>query len=125
MVIDAKQVYDFIPVDKTELPERFEIDLGNETFVMQFNYNETGDFFTVDLYTTGETGEDVEFIMGEKLVLGRALWKEVPRVDLPAPTLLPLDIGMNAKRISFDNFGESVFLYIVDGGGEDEVDGEN
>lgn len=125
MVIDAKQVYDFIPVDKTELPERFEIDLGNETFVMQFNYNETGDFFTVDLYTTGETGEDVEFIMGEKLVLGRALWEEVPRVDLPAPTLLPLDIGMNAKRISFDNFGESVFLYIVDGGGEDEVDGEN
>ncbi|WP_426353655.1 phage baseplate plug family protein [Exiguobacterium sp. R-39] len=116
----AKEVYDIIPIDKESLPERFDIDLGDEPFTMQANYNETGDFFTIDLFKTGDEGEDVDFIMGEKLVLGRALWADVPRVDLPAPTLIPLDIGMKAKRVSFDNFGESVFLYIADGSGEDD-----
>lgn len=118
----TNEVYDIIPIDKMVLPERFDIDLADEPFTMQVNYNETGDFFTVDLYTTGENGEDVEFVMGEKLVLGRALWADVPRVDLPAPTLIPLDIGMKEKRVSYENFGESVFLYIADGSGEDEVD---
>jgi len=118
----AKEVYDIIPIDKTALPERFDIDLADEPFTMQVNYNETGDFFTLDLYTTGDSGEDVEFIMGEKLVLGRPLWADVPRVDLPAPTLIPLDIGMKARRVFYENFGESVFLYIADGSGEDETD---
>lgn len=115
-------VYDIIPIDKDMLPERFDIDLGDETFTMQTNYNETGDFFTIDLFKIGVNGEDEDFIMGEKLVLGRALWIDVPRVDIPAPTLIPLDIGMKAKRISYDNLGESVFLYIADGSGVDEDD---
>lgn len=118
----AQEVYDIIPIDKTTLPERFDIDLADELFTMQVNYNETGDFFTIDLYTTGDSGEDVAIITGEKLMLGRTLWADVPRVDLPAPTLIPLDIGMNAKRVSYENFGESVFLYIADGSGEDEAD---
>jgi len=116
----AKTVYDIIPIDKETLPERFEIDLGDETFTMQVNYNETGDFFTLDLFEVGDSGELIDFIMGEKLVLGRALWADVPRVNIPAPTLIPLDIGMKAKRVSYENLGESVFLYIMDGSGEDE-----
>lgn len=118
----AQEVYDIIPIDKTTLPERFDIDLADELFTMQVNYNETGDFFTIDLYEAGNSGEDVAIIIGEKLMLGRPLWADVPRVDLPAPTLIPLDIGMNAKRVSYENFGESVFLYIADGSGEEEAD---
>ena len=121
----AKTVYDIIPIDKETLPERFDIDLGDETFTMQMNYNETGDFFTIDLFQLGDSGELVDFIMGEKLVLGRALWADVPRVDIPAPTLIPLDIGMKAKRVSYENLGESVFLYIMDGSGEDDDDEPN
>lgn len=121
----AKTVYDIIPIDKETLPERFDIDLGDETFTMQMNYNETGDFFTIDLFELGDSGELVDFIMGEKLVLGRALWADVPRVDIPAPTLIPLDIGMKAKRVSYENLGESVFLYIMDGSGEDDDDEPN
>lgn len=121
----AKTVYDIIPIDKETLPERFDIDLGDETFTMQMNYNETGDFFTIDLFELGDSGELVDFIMGEKLVLGRALWADVPRVDIPAPTLIPLDIGMKAKRVSYENLGESVFLYIMDGSGEDDDDKPN
>ena len=123
MIINANEVYDVIPFDKNELPERFEIDFYQQTSILEFNYNETGDFFTVDLYKTGDDGEDVPIVLGEKLVLGRPLWETVPRDDIPAPMLMPLDIGRKATRVSYDNMNVSVFLYIVDGGEEGNIDG--
>lgn len=116
--VSAADVYDYIPVNKYELPERFDIDLADETFQLQFNYNETGDFFTVDLYAYGQDERPYPVVMGERLVLGRFLWADVVREDIPAPALMPLDIGRKAKRLTFENFMESVFLYVVDGDGE-------
>lgn len=119
MIVKANDVYDFIDINKSELPERFEIDLADETFLLQFNYNETGDFFTVDLYGIGDEEDPFPIVYGEKLVLGRPLWENITSDDIPAPTLMPLDIGMEADRITFENLGVSVFLYIVDGDGEE------
>lgn len=119
-MITAQDVYDYIPVEKEALPERFDIELGIQLFNLQFNYNETGDFFTVDLYTKGDEGEDVPLILGEKLVLGLPLWGSIRRDDIPAPTLIPMDVGNQATRITYENFMESVFLYIADGGGPDD-----
>ena len=119
MIVKANDVYDFIDINKSELPERFEIDLADETFLLQFNYNETGDFFTVDLYGIGDEEDAFPIVYGEKLVLGRPLWENITSDDIPAPTLMPLDIGMEADRITFENLGVSVFLYIVDGDGEE------
>lgn len=124
MIVSANEVYDVINFDKGELPERFEIDFYNQTVILQFDYNETGDFFTVDLYEIGEDGEDVPIVLGEKLTLGRPLWEDIPRFDIPAPTLIPLDIGMKAQRITFENMNDSVFLYILDGAGEEGEDDE-
>lgn len=119
MIVKANDVYDYIDINKSELPERFEIDLADETFLLQFNYNETGDFFTVDLYGIGDEEDPMPIVYGEKLVLGRPLWENITSDDIPAPTLMPLDIGMEADRITFENLGVSVFLYIVDGDGEE------
>lgn len=115
-MITAQDVYDYIPVDKGALPERFDIELGVELYSMQLNYNETGDFFTVDLYTKSED-EDVPLVMGEKLMLNLPLWGNINRDSLPAPTLIPMDVGGQEKCITYENFMESVFLYIADGGG--------
>lgn len=120
MLVNANEVYDVVNFVKEELPERFEIDFYEETVVLQFDYNETGDFFTVHLYKIGYDGEDVPVVLGEKLVLGRPLWENIPRFDIPAPTLIPLDIGMEADRITHENMNESVFLYILDGAVEEE-----
>lgn len=120
MLVNANEVYDIVNFVKEELPERFEIDFYEETVVLQFDYNETGDFFTVHLYKIGDDGEDVPVVLGEKLVLGRPLWENIPRFDIPGPTLIPLDIGMEADRITYENMNESVFLYILDGAGEEE-----
>lgn len=122
MLVNANEVYDVINFDKSELPERFEIDFYEQTVVLQFDYNATGDFFTVHLYKIGDDGEDVPVVLGEKLVLGRALWENISRFDIPAPTLIPLDIGMKAECVTYENMNDSVFLYILDGAEEDSVD---
>jgi hypothetical protein len=108
---------DYIPVNKNNLPERFEIDLASDTFWMQFNYNDTSDFFSVDLYT----GNNEPIILGEKLILNVPLWQDFADPRLPAPSLVVLDESEQTKRITFDNFMVTTFLYIDDIAPEEEV----
>ena len=107
----------YIPFDKNTIPERFEIDLAEESFFLEINYNEIGDFFTIDLFDADEN----PLVLGEKIRLGISLWSDVPNPNLPAPTLIPLDQSGKENRITFDNFGETVFVYIDDVGDEDEL----
>lgn len=107
---------DFIPIDKEMLPEQFEVELGEENFIFEFRYNETYDFFICDLYDI----DNEPIVLGEKLMINKPLWSEITRIDLPAPTLIPLDESNQTSRITYDNFGVSVFLYIDDVGEENE-----
>lgn len=111
---------DYIDVEKDLIPETFYIDLADETFKFKFSYNETGDFFTIDLYLSDERGEDVEIIMGEKLTLNKPLWSDIGSILLPAPQLVPMDISGQETRITWENFGKTVFLYINDQADSDE-----
>lgn len=106
---------DYIPISKENLPERFEFDLAEETFTFEVFYNEVGDFFTVNLYDLN----DNPIVLGEKLVLNVPLWSDIVNSKLPAPSLIPLDESGKEDRISYDNFGETVFLYIDDVGEDD------
>ncbi|MFP7414366.1 phage baseplate plug family protein [Priestia filamentosa] len=101
---------DYVPIEKNRLPERFEIDLAGDTFVFQFNYNKTYDFFTVDLYDYKQN----PLVIGEKLVLGVPLWSDLVSDNLPAPTLIPMDESGNTERITFDNFMVTTFLFVDD-----------
>lgn len=58
-----------IDIDKNNLPERFDIELGAELFSFEVNYNETGDFFTIDLYKNDEP-----LVLGEKIMLNQPLF---------------------------------------------------
>lgn len=106
---------DYIPIEKDNIPERFLFDLADETFLLEVNYNDVGDFFTIDLYGANEN----PIVLGEKMVLGMPLWCDIVNPNLPAPTLIPLDESGKEKRITFENFGETVFLYIDDVGDND------
>ncbi|WP_035350976.1 phage baseplate plug family protein [Fictibacillus gelatini] len=111
---------DYIEIDKEELPVRFEIDFAEETFVMEVFYNEIGDFFSVNLFDLNEE----PIVLGEKLILNRELWSDITDQRLPAPSLIPLDESGKEDRITFENFGETVFLFIDDvPDGEGEPDG--
>ncbi|CAM4012920.1 phage baseplate plug family protein [Mesobacillus zeae] len=99
---------DYIPIDKDSLPEQFEIDLGNESFIFEVNYNQSFDFFTINLYDANQ----IPIVIGEKLVLNRPLWSNLIDQRLPAPAIVPMDESGKAIRVTLDNFMVTTFLYI-------------
>lgn len=107
----------YIAVNKDEIPEEFDIDLGEETFTLTFKYNTSFDFFTVDLQKATEVDADPEIlVMGEKLILNKPLFSDFASFDFPAPTIIPMDLSGEETRITFENLNEKVFLYIDDDG---------
>lgn len=106
---------EIIPIEKANLPEFFSITLGVETFILSFAYNGEGDFFTVSLSRPNETGENEDLILGEKLVLNKPLWRDFTNQDLPGPQLVPMDLSQQETRITWENLGVTVFLYINNG----------
>lgn len=103
---------EYIEIYKDEIPYSFEIELGGEVFEFEVNYNEKHDFFTVDLFKNG-----LALVIGEKIMLNRVLFRNLVDVDLPKVNIIPKDRAGEASRITYENFNETVFLYIGD---EDE-----
>ena len=100
---------EYIDIDKTEIPYSYDIELANELFEFEINYNASFDFFTVDLFKN-----DVALVIGEKLILNQPLFKNRVHNDLPKVKIIPKDRADVATRITYDNFNETVFLYIVE-----------
>lgn len=97
----------YIEIDKKSIPYRFEIDLNNEVFEIQVNYNESFDFFTIDLVKNGQA-----LVLGEKLMLNRPLFVNRVSIELPKVQIIPKDRANVASRITFENMNETVFLYV-------------
>jgi hypothetical protein len=111
--------HDYIPIDKTQLPFRFEWDSESDSFFIDIDYNESHDFFTATLYDAmGNV-----LVAGEKLVLNMPLFNEIIDPEsMPAEDLIPLDESGQAQRITWDNFGVIVFLCLDDLPDDDEDD---
>lgn len=101
--------HDYIPIDKTQLPFRFEWDSEDDSYFIDIDYNETFDFFTATLYDAlGNV-----LVAGEKLVLNMPLFNEINDPEgMPAEDLIPLDESGQAQHITWDNFDVTVFLCI-------------
>ncbi|KRO15905.1 phage baseplate plug family protein [Lacticaseibacillus saniviri] len=94
-------------LDYDQLPIIFEAQFGNQNVYIGLNYNESGQFFTADLY-------DSDFqpvVMGERLVYGKRLWRRLVDPEVPKIDLVPLDEANKETAITKDNFGKTVFLY--------------
>lgn len=100
---------EYIDIDKNEIPYAFEIELAGEIFEFEVNYNETFDFFTVDLFKEG-----VPLVTGEKLILNRPLFRNCVHIDLPKVSIIPKDRAQQETCITYDNLNETVFLFIVE-----------
>lgn len=95
-----------IDFDVDDLPETFEQDLDGTTYLVSLRYNDEGDFFVFSLMEDDETP-----IASEKLILNQPLFENLPYgARLPATPLVPMDESGQAKRVSIDNFGITVFL---------------
>lgn len=95
------------PIDKESIPYRFEIELVDELFAFEVHYNETHDFFTIDLYKN-----NIPLVYGDKLVLNRPLFEGIAHKDLPKITIVPRDRSDEETRITYENLTETIFLYV-------------
>lgn len=95
-----------IPINRDDIPYRFDIELAGVVFTFEIDYNVAYDFFAMDVYL----GED-PIVLGQKLVLNRSLFAEV--VDTRIPDGLDIIPRSNTEqRISWDNFGDKVQLEV-------------
>lgn len=100
----------YIELDPDEIPVQFEIDLEEDTFTMGINYNESFDFFTVDLWDA----EGYVIVLGEKMVLNSPLFESLVDERLPATSIVPFDESGKAEDVNQSNFYKTVFLTIDD-----------
>lgn len=100
---------DYINIDKSLIPYEFEIKIKDETYRFIVSYNSDYDFFTIDLYK----GEEA-IVIGEKVVYGRPLFVSALYRDIPKAYILPFDLAQKEDKVTFENFNEQVFLYLVE-----------
>lgn len=98
-----------IDVDIGSLPEEFEIELAGSNAFLRFDYNGQGQFFTVDLYDNAHN----PIVLGEKLVYGRRLWGDFTKPGIPRIDVVPYDISGKENTVTLENFGRTVFLYLM------------
>ena len=107
---------DRILVEKELIPYAFDILLAGEMFEMSFGYNKSEGIFTVTLSRDGRV-----LVYGEPLVYGKRLFEEIYRSgEFPMLDIVPLDESGQECAVTWENFGETVFLTIAQGGDEDE-----
>lgn len=97
-----------IPIQKENIPYRFEVEL-DDVFEFEINYNSEYDFFTLDLYKEGET-----LILGEKVVYNVPLFTNYSDERFPQVTITPTDKAGNEDRVTYENLGNTVFLFVGD-----------
>ena len=96
-----------IPINKDNIPYRFEIELAGDVFIFEIHYNAEYDFFTVDLYRDEEV-----LAYGEKLVYGSPLFGAYADGRFPQVTITPRDKAENETKVTYQNLEETVFLFV-------------
>lgn len=97
----------YIDIDKSLIPYRFDIELAGELFTMEVNYNSRFSFFTVGIEKDGEI-----LVANEKLMLNKPLFSTFTDLRLPKVYIIPFDEEGVEDRITYDNLGKTVFLFV-------------
>ena len=102
---------DRIIVKKEQISYGFYIALGKDKFNLRFSYNTQEDLFTVSLYRDGKL-----LCYVEPIIYGVPLFRDVYEAGLfPALDIVPLDESGQEQEVTWENFGETVFLTIDNG----------
>lgn len=99
---------DRIDINKDLIPYSFDILLGDESFELAINYNESADLFTVML-----SKDDVIMCNAEPIVYGVPLFIDIYEEEgYPAIDIIPLDESGHEDIVTYENFNKTVFLTI-------------
>jgi len=102
------QKVDYIPIDPKLCPYNFSIRLTDRTYRFTVKYNTLG-FFTLDL----QDSMGNYLIIGEPVLYGEQLFTSHENEKFPLPAIFPLALtDPSVDKITFDNFGRDVKLYL-------------
>ena len=108
-MIDLYADVQYIAIDVSRVPYSFSVKLADRTFLFSVKYNDTGKFFTIDLYDVN--GNVLAF--GEIVRYGRPLFNVVEDEQFPIPVIIPSCItGESISEVTWENFGKDVKLYL-------------
>lgn len=96
-----------IEIEKDLIPYRFDMALADELFTFEVNYNDRFDFFTIDIEKDGEP-----LVHGQKVSLNRPLFSSLNDERLPKVYIIPLDESGEQIRVTYENLGDTVFLFV-------------
>lgn len=100
---------DRIIINKDIVPYTFDILLAETWYTIEVKYNEYADLFTIELYKDGKC-----LCSGEPIVYGKPLFVDVYNPEFPKLSIIPVDEAGNTSVVTWENFGETVFLSIYD-----------
>lgn len=98
---------DTIEINKSLIPYSFNIVLGSEEFTLRVDYNNEGEFFTIELSKNGET-----LCSGEPIKYGKRLFEDIRNSNFPPLDIIPLDLSGNYETVTQGNLCEGVSLII-------------
>lgn len=92
-------------INKEMIPISMLMVIEGNQYQVEFQYNNSYDFFTVSL-----SQNDIQIITGEKVVLGKPLFTSIG-YPFEETYFIPLDLSGENHSITYDNFNETVLLY--------------
>lgn len=101
---------DRIEINKSLIPYTFDIVLGAEQFTFRVDYNNVGEFFTIELSKNGET-----ICSGEPIIYGKKLFSDIWNNKFPAIDIIPIDPSKEYNAVTFDNLCAGVILALDNG----------
>ena len=107
---------DRIQIKKSLIPYKFDINLPGKTYKLFVTYNSNADLFVIGLYDK----DNNVICAGEPVIYGMPLFKDIYMPGrFPALEIVPIDESGEAERVTYDNFGKTVFLTVNNTGGDD------
>lgn len=111
-------MHDYIQVDVSAIPYTQSIELADTIYDFRFTYNAISDVFYVDI-----SDYDGNLIQAsEPILLNQPLWRNINDDNLPIETIIPMDESNIATRVTPNNLGDTVQLYIDDAGDDEDDD---
>lgn len=109
----------YIPIDKEDLPDIFEIELAGDVFTLRVDYNQVADYYTITIQKDGVT-----LLSQEPLLLNNLVGADIPNTSLPKVDLRTMDETGKSIDQGFLDFGDNVKLYldVVDPNGSETDD---
>lgn len=109
----------YVPIDTTDLPDIFDIELAGEVYTLRIDYNSIADYYTITIMQDGET-----LLQQEPLLLGQLVGIDIPDPRLPRTDMRVMDETGQAKDAGKGELGFDVqtYLDVVDPNGSETED---